>query len=175
MCIFRCSAIIREFRVKCFILGEDVTVLNFKKILIAFVVIVIGVTLTYTFSPTDGEREEKGLVLTVIDEQTSSVLLDHQVFKTNASSLGEFLRENHEALQLEAEESKYGLYITGILGLSAKDNGPSGPFWLYQYESKEQGIVMPLGQAPSADQLPLFDKDEVTFHYSSLLGGENEG
>ena len=135
------------------------TVLNFKKILIAFAVIVIGVTLTYTFSPTDGEREEK----------------DHQVFKTNASSLGEFLRENHEALQLEAEESKYGLYITGILGLSAKDNGPSGPFWLYQYESKEQGIVMPLGQAPSADQLPLFDKDEVTFHYSSLLGGENEG
>ena len=97
------------------------------------------------------------------------------MFKTNASSLGEFLRENHEALQLEAEESKYGLYITGILGLSAKDNGPSGPFWLYQYESKEQGIVMPLGQAPSADQLPLFDKDEVTFHYSSLLGGENEG
>ena len=79
------------------------TVLNFKKILIAFAVIVIGVTLTYTFSPTDGEREEKELVLTVIDEQTSSVLLDHQVFKTNASSLGEFLRENHEALQLEAE------------------------------------------------------------------------
>ncbi len=151
------------------------TVLNFKKILIAFVVIVIGVTLTYTFSPTYGEQEEKELVLTVIDEQTSSVLLDHQVFRTNASSLGEFLRENHEALQLEAEESKYGLYITGILGLSAKDNGPSGPFWLYQYESKERGIVMPLGQAPSADQLPLFDKDEVTFHYSSMLGDENEG
>lgn len=149
--------------------------LNVKKIIVAIVMVLIVCGVGYALSPMRGGTDEKEVTLTVLDGQRQEILLDHQVFKTTASSLGEFLRENREALQLEAEESEYGLYITGILGLSAKDNGASGPFWLYGYESKTQGITMPIGQAPSADQLMLYNQDEITFSYTSEMESGDEG
>ena len=62
-----------------------------------------------------------------------------------------------------------------ILREFAKDNGASGPFWLYGYESKTQGITMPIGQAPSADQLMLYNQDEITFSYTSEMESGDEG
>lgn len=143
---------------------------NVKKILIALVAIVAVVVIGYNMSPLKGQTGEKEIYITILNDETGEVLLDSKVIKTDAESLGEALIEHQEELKMEAEESQYGLYITGFMGLSAKENGATGPWWMYSYESPSQNLEMPIGQAPGVDSLMIQDGDIVTFSYTTETG-----
>lgn len=143
---------------------------NVKKILIALVAIVAVVVIGYNMSPLKGQTGEKEIYITILNDETGEVLLDSKVIKTAAESLGEALVEHQEELKMEAEESQYGLYITGFMGLSAKENGATGPWWMYSYESPSQNLEMPIGQAPGVDSLMIQDGDIVTFSYTTETG-----
>ncbi|MBS3201326.1 DUF4430 domain-containing protein [Turicibacter bilis] len=144
--------------------------LNVKKALIALVAIVAVVVIGFTISPMSKQEGEKSITITILNDESKETLLDNKVLKTDAESLGEVLVQYKDELQLEAEESEYGLYITGFLGLSAKENGATGPWWMYSYESPSQGLEMPIGQAPGVDSLMIHDGDMVTFSYTSNMG-----
>lgn len=143
---------------------------NVKKILIALVAVVAVVVIGYNMSPLKGRGGEKEITITILNDETGEVLLDSKVIKTDAESLGEALVEHQEELEMEAEESQYGLYITGFMGLSAKENGATGPWWMYSYESPSQNLEMPIGQAPGVDSLMIQDGDIVTFSYTTETG-----
>ena len=143
---------------------------NVKKILIALVAVVAVVVIGYNMSPLKGQEGEKEISITILNDETGEVLLDSKVIKTDAESLGEALVEHQEELEMEAEQSQYGLYITGFMGLSAKENGATGPWWMYSYESPSQNLEMPIGQAPGVDSLMIQDGDIVTFSYTTETG-----
>jgi len=143
---------------------------NVKKILIALVAVVAVVVIGYNMSPLKGQVGEKEISITILNGETGEVLLDSKVIKTDAESLGEALVEHQEELEMEAEESQYGLYITGFMGLSSKENGATGPWWMYSYESPSQNLEMPIGQAPGVDSLMIQDGDIVTFSYTTEMG-----
>ena len=143
---------------------------NVKKILIALVAVVAVAVIGYSISPLKGQEGEKEISITILNDETGEVLLDSKVIKTDAESLGEALVEHQEELKMEAEESQYGLYITGFMGLSAKENGATGPWWMYSYESPSQNLEMPIGQAPGVDSIMIQDGDIVTFSYTTEMG-----
>lgn len=143
---------------------------NVKKILMALVAIVVVVVIGYKLSPLKGQVGEKEIYITILNDETGEVLLDSKVIKTGAEILGEALVEHQEELKMEAEQSQYGLYITGFMGLSAKENGATGPWWMYSYESPSQDLEMPIGQAPGVDSLMIQDGDIVTFSYTTEIG-----
>ena len=97
--------------------------LNVKKALIALVAIVAVVVIGFTISPMNKQEGDKSITITILNDETKETLLENKVLKTDADSLGDVLVQYKDELQLEAEESEYGLYITGFLGLSAKENG----------------------------------------------------
>ena len=144
--------------------------LNVKKALIALVAIVAVVVIGFTISPMNKQEGDKSITITILNDETKETLLENKGLKTDADSLGDVLVQYKDELQLEAEESEYGLYITGFLGLSAKENGATGPWWVYRYESPSQGLEMPIGQAPGVDSLMIHDGDMVTFSYTSNMG-----
>ena len=144
--------------------------LNVKKALIALVAIVAVVVIGFTISPMNKQEGDKSITITILNDETKETLLENKVLKTDADSLGDVLVQYKDELQLEAEESEYGLYITGFLGLSAKENGATGPWWMDSYESPSQGLEMPIGQAPGVDSLMIHDGDMVTFSYTSNMG-----
>lgn len=141
-----------------------------KKWLIAGLVIIGALVLSVMISPMNKQQGDKSVTITILNDETGTVLLENKVFKTDAKSLGELLIQYKDELQLEAEQSQYGLYITGFLGLSSKENGPNGPWWMYSYESPSQGLEMSIGQAPGVDDLMIQDGDRVTFSYTKNLG-----
>ena len=102
--------------------------LNVKKALIALVAIVAVVVIGFTISPMNKQEGDKSITITILNDETKETLLENKVLKTDADSLGDVLVQYKDELQLEAEESEYGLYITGFLGLSAKENGATGPW-----------------------------------------------
>lgn len=144
--------------------------IKIKKWLIASLVIVVALVISAMSSPMSKQQGDKSITITFLNDETDTILLENKVLTTNADSLGELLREYKDELQLEAEESQYGLYITGFLGLSSKQNGPEGPWWMYSYASPSQGLEMSIGQAPGVDDLMIRDGDSVTFSYTKNLG-----
>lgn len=143
---------------------------NRLKIGISLLTIILVLFIGLLISPMKKQVGEKSITITILNDESDEILLKNEVLTTDAELLGDVLREYQEKLQLEAEESEYGLYITGFFGLSAKDNGASGPWWLYGYESPSQNLEMSIGQAPGVDSLAIYDGDHVTFSYTSDMG-----
>ena len=143
---------------------------NVKKILIAVIALVAIVVIGYNLSPLKGQSGEKENYISIVNDETGEILLDSKGIKTEAESLGEALVEYQDELQMEAEPSEYGLYITGFMGLSSKENGATGPWWMYSYESPSQDLVMPIGHAPGVDSLMIHDGDIVIFSYTTDMG-----
>lgn len=143
---------------------------SMKKGLIAIAAIVLVAVIAFFLSPMTKQEGDKSITITILNDETGETLLEDKVLKTDAESLGEALVQYEDELQLEAEESEYGLYITGFLGLSAKENGATGPWWMYSYESPSQDLEMPIGQAPGVDSLMIHDGDIVTFSYTTNTG-----
>ncbi len=143
---------------------------SMKKGLIAIAAIVLVAVIAFIISPMTKQEGDKSLTITILNDETGETLLEDKVLKTDAESLGEVLVQYEDELQLEAEESEFGLYITGFLGLSSKENGATGPWWMYSYESPSQDLEMPIGQAPGVDSLMIHDGDIVTFSYTTNTG-----
>ena len=143
---------------------------NAKKILIAIVALLVVIVVGYHLSPLKGQSGEKEIYISIVNDETGEILLDSKGIKTEAESLGEALIEYQAELQMEAEASEYGLYITGFMGLSSKENGATGPWWMYSYESPSQDLVMPIGHAPGVDSLKIHDGDVIVFSYTTDMG-----
>lgn len=143
---------------------------NIKKGIIALIAIVLVAIIGFFISPMNKQEGDKTILITIVNDETKETLLENKALKTSAESLGEVLVEYQDELQLEAETSEYGLYITGFLGLSAKENGATGPWWMYSYESPSQALQMPIGQAPGVDSLMIHDGDRIVFSYTTETG-----
>ena len=144
--------------------------MNIKKGIIALVAVMLVAVVGFIISPMSKQEGDKTIMITIVNDETNETLLENKELKTDAESLGEVLVEYQDELLLEAEGSEYGLYITGFLGLSAKDNGAAGPWWMYSYESPSQDLQMPIGQAPGVDSLMIHDGDRVVFSYTTETG-----
>lgn len=76
------------------------------------VAIVAVVVIGFTISPMNKQEGDKSITITILNDETKETLLENKVLKTDADSLGDVLVQYKDELQLEAEESEYGLYIT---------------------------------------------------------------
>jgi hypothetical protein len=143
---------------------------NTKKIILAIVAIalVAGVFLGIN-KFFQGSDLEKSIYITVVNDTTGEVLMEKTKFKTEQETLGDFLEENKEKLNVKMTDTQYGRFLDGLLGLETADM-TNGPWWMYSYKSKEKNLDMKIGEAPGVDSIGLNEGDEIEFHYTKDMG-----
>lgn len=141
------------------------------KVLIALVILILGfVGYNYLNHKTIGEGTvgNKVIYVTVEDKSNNKVLLEKEEFKTDAQTLGEFLKENSDRLDANLQQSQYGTYIVGLLGLESTDQ-KKGPWWMYGYSSPKGNVDYKVGQAPGSDSINIQDGDSVDFVFTNQM------
>lgn len=135
--------------------------------LIALLVVIGGYFAINSFM--GGQSGSKTIIVTIKDDSVNKVLVDKKNYKTDAETLGAFLDQYKEEFQVEMETSDFGRFITGLKGIKTTDM-KNGPWWMYAHRSPSQNLNRKVGDAPGADALGLFDKDEVEFVFTNKFG-----
>jgi hypothetical protein len=142
---------------------------NGFKLGITLLAILIFVGGYFTFNKlAGGQKGDKTIVITIKDESTNKTLVDNKKYNTDAANLGDFLEQYKDELGVDLQASKYGRFIAGVKGIKTEDMN-KGPWWMLGYKSPSQNIDMKVGEAPGADNLPLYDKDEVILVFTSNM------
>jgi hypothetical protein len=115
-----------------------------------------------------GQKGEKTIILTIKDEANKKTIIENKKFKTDAANFGDFLAQYKDELKVDLQDSKYGRFIAGVQGIKTEDMN-KGPWWMYGYKSPSQNTEMKIGEAPGADSLGLYDKDEITLVFTSNM------
>ena len=115
-----------------------------------------------------GQKGDKTIILTIKDDANKKTIIENKKYKTDAANLGDFLAQYKDELKVDLQDSKYGRFIAGVQGIKTEDMN-KGPWWMYGYNSPSQNKTMKIGEAPGADQLGLFDKDEITLVFTNNM------
>ncbi|MGL4850793.1 MAG: hypothetical protein ACRC28_18060 [Clostridium sp.] len=140
------------------------------KIIIAIIAIIVVIGIIFAgHNLIKGEKGEKTIHITVEDSLNHHYLVKDKEFHTDAKTLADFLKENQKELKVNFEQTKWGPFITGMMGL----NSPSmdkGPWWMYGYDSPSQKLNFKVGAAPASDKINLANGDSVDFVYTANMG-----
>ena len=139
-----------------------------KKSVIAIIAIALVAVVMFLLPGLTAQEGAKDITITITNEVTGEELLN-EAFKTDALNLGDFLAENTEALQVEMEDSEYGRFLNGLMGLTPTSMD-EGPWWMYGYTSPSKDISLPVGGAPAVDEVMLQDGDTVDFVFTTNMG-----
>ncbi|HOK62865.1 MAG TPA: hypothetical protein PK083_06325 [Soehngenia sp.] len=143
---------------------------NTKKIILTILAIALVVGVFFGINKYfQGSDLDKTIYITIINDTNGEVLMEKTKFKTEKETLGDFLEENKEKLNVKMTDTQYGRFLDGLLGLETADM-TKGPWWMYTYKSEEKGLEMKIGEAPGVDSLGLNDGDEIEFHYTIMSG-----
>lgn len=117
---------------------------------------------------TGGQKGDKTIIITIKDEVNKKTIVENKKYKTDAANLSDFLIQYKDELKVDMQTSKYGRFIEAIGGVKTEDMA-KGPWWMYGYKSPSQNKEMKVGEAPGADQLVLYDKDEINLVFTSNM------
>lgn len=141
------------------------------KISIAILVI-IGAVFAYKYinnnTAPNGTKGDKTITVTIKDDENNKILVDNEEFKTNATTLGEFLKENTDRLNVKLDVSQFGSFILGLKDIETKDM-KNGPWWMYSYTSPKQNLNYKIGEAPGIDSINIQDGDSVQFVFTKSM------
>ena len=140
-----------------------------KKLLVALAAIALVAIAIFAIPGMTAQQGAKAVTITIENEVTGEVLVDQEVFNTDAENLGDLLAENADELQVEMEDSEYGRFLNSLMGL-APESMDAGPWWMYGYVSPEQDLDLAVGAAPGVDDVMLHDGDSVNFVFTSNPG-----
>ena len=135
----------------------------FKKILAAFVVIAIVVLGYFAIDslkpkPVVGKKQ---ITITLVDKITGEVVIDKQVFTTDAETLGGFFDEDHKGIDVTMSTSAYGRAIEDFNGLDGDMASATGPWIVYESENNQSCVAN--GFCTGIDELPIYDGDYFVF------------
>ncbi|MGL4991718.1 MAG: hypothetical protein ACRCYE_05315 [Sarcina sp.] len=153
-----------------------------KKIIVAIIIIIIAIAgiwagnkFLYGTSKPDTNTQnntaisqEKTVTVTIDNQVTGKTLVQSKSYKTNATTLEQFLEENKTDLKVDIVSTKYGPFLNGLDGL----NTPSmdkGPWWMYSFSSKDLGVDYKVGAAPAIDKVTLGKDSNITFVYTDKM------
>ncbi len=142
---------------------------NIKKLMIALAAIVIVALAIFAMPGMTATEGTKQITLIVENDVTGEVLVDEKVFKTDAETLGDFLEEYQEELNVKMEDSQYGRVLNGLMNLEP-ESMEAGPWWMYGYSSPAQDLELAVGLAPGIDEVMLQDQDIVHFIFTTNMG-----
>lgn len=143
---------------------------NTKKVILTILAIAVVLGVFWGInSYFQGSDLNKTIYITVIDDTTGEVLMEKSKFTTEKATLGDFLEENKEKLDVKMVDTQFGRFLDGLLGIETADM-TNGPWWMYSYKSTEKGLDMKIGEAPGVDSIGLNDRDEIEFHYTIMSG-----
>lgn len=141
------------------------------KIVIAILVI-IGAVFGYKYinnkTAPNGTKGDKTITVTIKDQENNKVIVDNEEFKTNAVTLGEFLKENTDRLKVKMDTSQFASFVVGLEGIETKDM-KVGPWWMYSYKSPEQNLDYKIGEAPGVDSINIQNGDSVQFVFTKSM------
>ncbi len=140
-----------------------------NKIIVIILAIVATIGIVFAINMTMPKKDvgNKTIYVTLIDETTNKTLLDKQSYKTDAETLGLFLDEENTDLVVVLTKYSFGRAIEVINGLKGDMNNPAGP-WII-YTSSNNKACLAAGFCTGVDELPIYDKDEFVFKYTTKV------
>ena len=133
-------------------------------IIIAIVAIAIGLGNKYIYGP--AIKGSKTLTITIEDQMNNKVIMNKEVFHTDAKTLDQFMQENKIELNAEIKQ-EYGMpFLLGLKGLKTTDM-KTGPWWMYGFTDKAAKLDYKVGAAPAMDKVMLGKDSTVTFAFTN--------
>lgn len=141
-----------------------------SKIIIAIIAILVVIGVVFAGKNLiAGQKGDKTITITIENSLDHKYLLKDKEFKTNSKTLADFLKANQKELNVKFEQTKWGPFITGLMGVNST-NMDKGPWWMYSYDSPSQKLNLAVGAAPAADKINLANGDSFEFVFTNNAG-----
>ena len=140
---------------------------NKNRIIVALIALVVVMGTIFFVNSNKGNDFDKTIHLEIVDDQGNVVL--NEPMGTNAGTLAEALKEwdEKEYIELEYEDSEYGMFITGLGKTEAiEQNESKGLYWMYTSENNKACVAD--GFCTGADSLEIADEDSFVFTLSMM-------
>lgn len=132
-----------------------------KRIIIAASLIGVMLGGYSIYKNTLGDSKEKKVEIVIEVDQNE---IFHNTVSTNSKTLADLLNEmkDQKIIQLEAENSTYGMFITGMgTDQLYRQDAAQGLYWTYTSDNNEQCVKESF--CPAADALAVQDQDTFVF------------
>lgn len=140
------------------------------KIIIAIVAILVVIGIVFaSHNLIKGQKGEKTITITIENQIDHKYLMKDKKFETDSKTLADFLKANQKDLKVTFEQTKWGPFITGLMGVDST-NMDKGPWWMYSYNSPSQNLNLKVGAAPAADKINLANGDKIEFVFTNNAG-----